>query len=140
VAFEALRREQAEWLAEAIRRPEIRNAPFRILFCHIPLRWRDESTPDYDRGGFDHFSLRSREAWHDSLVEWKTQLVISGHTHHDAWIAPSSGFPYGQLIGGGPQPGSATWMHGRVIDGQLSIKVYDLQEKTRHEVLLNSVS
>jgi hypothetical protein len=27
---------QAEWLAETIRLPEFRNAPFRIVFCHIP--------------------------------------------------------------------------------------------------------
>ena len=90
VACEPMRKEEASWLARTIERPEIKNAPYRIVFCHIPLRWIDETT-DY---GFDHFSRRSRELWHDSLVKWGTQVVISGHTHRDAFLEPNEAFPY----------------------------------------------
>ena len=38
VAFDALRREQAAWLADTIRQPGISDAPYRVVFCHIPLR------------------------------------------------------------------------------------------------------
>ena len=136
VAFDALRREQAAWLAETIRQPEFRDAPYRVVFCHIPLRWLNEQAPDYANGGFDHFSLRSREAWHASLVEWKTQLVISGHTHRNALIAANEQFPYAQLTGGGPQLKAATWMHGEATGEELKIRVTGLDGMPRHEVNL----
>jgi hypothetical protein len=135
-AFDALRREQAEWLADTIRLPAFRDAPFRIVFCHIPLRWQTERVPDYDNGGFDHVSLRSREAWHRSLVEWKTQLVISGHTHRDAWIPPSDEFPYGQVTGGGPRPAAATWIEAAAAPDGFKLRVHDLDGKVRHEAEL----
>lgn len=103
--FEALIREQGEWLAREIEKPHIKNAPYRVVFCHIPLRWRDEFLPDYTKGGqhgFDHWSARGRKAWHDSLVKWGAQLVISGHTHSREFLPASPEFPYAQLVGGGP--------------------------------------
>jgi hypothetical protein len=134
VALDVLRKEQALWLAEVIRRPDIANAPYRIVFCHIPLRWLQEKVPDYDNKGFDAFSKRSRDAWHRSLVEWKAQLIISGHTHHHAWLPPTEEWPYGQLVGGGPQLNSATWMHGKADSRALQIRVMDLDGAVRHEV------
>jgi hypothetical protein len=136
VAFEALRKEQAEWLAETIRLPELRDAPYRILFCHIPLRWLQEQEPDYDHGGFDHVSLRSRQAWHQSLVEWKTQLVISGHTHQSALIQATDAFPYHQLVGGGPQLKAATHMLAEATPNEFAIEVKDLQKQTKHALKL----
>lgn len=134
VAFDKLRREQAKWLAGTIRRPEIRDAPFRIVFCHIPLRWVDEGVQDYANGGFDRHSGRSRDAWHDLLVAWKVQLIISGHTHQTTWLPPTDKFPYGQLIGGGPQLHAATWMEGKADASGLQVKVHDLAGKVRHAV------
>ena len=103
VAFEPLRAEQAEWLREVTARPGLRDAPYRVVFCHIPLRWTEESAVDYDAGEYDQFSRRSRDAWHDALVAWGAQIVVSGHTHEPAWLAPTAEFPYGQLVSGGPE-------------------------------------
>lgn len=140
VAFDALRREQTAWLADIIREPAYRDAPFRIVFCHIPLRWVTERVPDYDNGGFDHFSLRSRDAWHQALVDWKTQLVISGHTHRDAYLPASDAFPYAQLTGGGPQPKSATWMKGEASADELKLQVVGLDGTIRHNIKLRPVA
>lgn len=140
VAFDALRREQAAWLAETIRLPEFRDAPYRILFCHIPLRWLKEESPDYTKGGYDHFSLRSRAAWHQSLVEWKTQLVISGHTHRDAFLPATEAFPYAQITGGGPQAERATWMQAKADENEFNLKVAGLDGATRHEVKLRPLA
>lgn len=140
VAFDALRREQAAWLAETIQRPDLRSAPYRIVFCHIPLRWRDESAQDYANKGFDRHSGRSRAAWHDSLVKWQTQLVISGHTHQPAWLPATSEFPYGQLIGGGPSLPAATWMQATANAQQFQIRVHDLAGKALHEVTLRPLA
>ena len=140
VAFDTLRQEQATWLADTIRRPEIASAPYRLVFCHIPLRWLDESVQDYADKGFDRHSGRSRQAWHASLVEWKTQLIISGHTHHNAWMPPTDEWPYGQLVGGGPQPNSATWMEGKAGANELKVLVKGLDSEVRHEVLLTPLA
>ena len=134
--MDQLRKEQALWLAETIRRPEIASAPYRVVFCHIPLRWLDEKLPDYANKGFDYFSGRSRDAWHRSLAEWQAQLIISGHTHHHAWLPPTEQWPYGQLVGGGPQVNSATWMQGKADPGRLQIRVMGLDGEVWHEVKL----
>ena len=79
IAFDALRREQAQWLVQATARPQIRDAPYRVVICHIPLRWKDEKQPAYDQGGYDAYSRRSRDAWHEALVAWKAQVIIADH-------------------------------------------------------------
>ncbi|WP_435020288.1 metallophosphoesterase [Tundrisphaera sp. TA3] len=103
VDFANLIREQARWLAEEIEKPHLKDAPYRVAFCHIPLRWKDESTPNYALTGFDHFSLRGRQAWHDALVRWGAQIIVSGHTHSSHHMPATAEFPYQQLIGGGPK-------------------------------------
>jgi hypothetical protein len=133
-AFDALRAEQARWLAETIRRPDLRDAPYRVVFCHIPLRWRDESPQDYSTRGFDRHSGRSRAAWHDSLVAWKTQVILSGHTHQPFWMPATEEFPYGQLIGGGPQLQSATWIEGTADATQLRLKMTNLKGEVLHDI------
>ena len=140
VAFDVLRTEQARWLAETIRQPEMRDAPYRIVFCHIPLRWRDESAQDYSQTGFDRHSGRSRAAWHNSLVEWKAQIILSGHTHESYWLPPTAEFPYGQLIGGGPQLARATWTEGVADATQFRLKVTNLDGKLLHEVTLKPLA
>jgi predicted phosphodiesterase len=134
VAFDGLRREQAEWLADVVKHPGMRDAPYRIVFCHIPLRWLDESVQDYDKTGFDRHSGRSRAAWHESLVRWRAQLVVSGHTHHPAWLPPTREFPYGQLVGGGPSPAGATWMEGTADATRLQVVVRGLDGAVKHAV------
>lgn len=134
VAFERLRQEQAVWLAETIRRPEMSAAPYRVVFCHIPLRWVDEGPQDYAYGGFDRHSGRSRAAWHGALVAWKAQVIISGHTHRNTWMPPTAEFPYGQLIGGGPAPEAATWMEAKADAAKLHLVVRDLRGEVKHDV------
>lgn len=140
VAFDALRHEQTEWLKETIAKPEFKHAPYRMVFCHIPLRWTTERIPDYDAGGYDYFSHRSRAAWNDSLVAWKTQVVISGHTHQHAWIPPNDKFPYGQLTGGGPAPQQATWLEATANRQSLTLRTRQLDNNELHTVSFEPLS
>lgn len=140
VAFDSLRAEQARWLAETIRQPGLRDAPYRIVFCHIPLRWRDESVQDYSKTGFDRHSGRSRAAWHDALVEWKAQVILSGHTHESHWMPPTAEFPYGQLIGGGPELANATWTQGVANATQLSLQVMNLEGRMLQDVVFRPIT
>src|SRR5690606_32622416 len=71
VASQRLREEQAAWLKRTIARPDIAQAPHRVVFCHIPLRWIEEPEQvDYENGGFDRYARSSRDLWHDTLVAW----------------------------------------------------------------------
>ncbi len=140
VAFDQLRKEQTEWIARVLSEPAFRDAPYRVVFCHIPLRWLDEGPQDYDNGGFDRYSRRSRDAWHEALVDWKAQIVISGHTHRHAWMPPTPEFPYGQLTGGGPQPRSATWITGHADADRLKLEVHNLDDEVIREITLRPVA
>jgi len=125
VACEPMLREQAEWLAQIVELPAFKTAPYRVVCCHIPLRWKDEKT----HYGYDFYSKRSRDLWHESLVKWKTQIVISGHTHSPWLTHANKEFPYAQLVGGGPAMNQATLITGSANNDKLSIKSVDLQGK-----------
>lgn len=134
VAFDELRKIQTAWLEKVVQRPEIRDAPYRVVFCHIPLRWIDEpETVDYANKGFDHYSKRSRDAWHDLLVKWKAQVVISGHTHNAQYLPANDKFPYAQMVSGGPQLERARWIEGVADDKALKLTARDLGGAITHE-------
>ncbi len=125
VAFDTLRREQADWMRAIVARPAFRNAPYRVVICHIPLRWTDEVT-DF---GYDYFSQRSRDYWHDTLVDWGAQLILSGHRHELTWLPPVAEFPYAQLVGGGPTMANATIVDVTADQARLLIRLRDVRGK-----------
>jgi predicted phosphodiesterase len=134
VAFDELRKVQTAWLEKVIRSDGFRDAKYRVVFCHIPLRWLEEpETVDYDGKGFDHYSKRSRDAWHDLLVEWKAQVIVSGHTHNSQFLPATEKFPYAQLVGGGPQIERARWIEGVADASALKLTVRDLSGAVTHE-------
>jgi hypothetical protein len=133
-AFEPLIQAEKQWLARVIQRPEIRNAPYRLMFCHIPLRSSMEMPVDYDKGGYDLFSKRGREAWNESLVRWGVQAVISGHMHQAACLKGTPEFPYDQLVGGGPDLAGATVIRGFATNKEMKITIQALDGATRHAV------
>lgn len=123
VAFDALRREQGAWLQKIIKQPGFCDAPYRVAFCHIPLHWViKESEHDFDR-----MSERSRKYWHSALVEWGTQVVVSGHTHKPAWLPPDKEYPYSQMTGGGPTMETATLLRLHADANGMKLSLRDLQ-------------
>lgn len=131
VACEPLRREQAEWIREhVLKTPELRDAPYRVVFCHIPLRWKIENEVGRE---YDSFSRRSRELWHEALVAWGAQVVISGHMHETHWMEGTKEFPYAQLVGGGPKPEAATYMEAHADATRLEITMKNLAGEVVHQ-------
>ena len=59
-------------------------------------------------------------------MAWNTQLIVSGHTHRHAWLPPTTEFPYGQLIGGGPALEAATWIGAKADARQLTFEMRNL--------------
>ncbi len=131
VACEPLRQVQAAWLRERVlKTPELRDAPYRVVFCHIPLRWIDENEAGRT---YDSFSARSRALWHDAIVQWGAQVIISGHMHEHAWMDASKDFPYAQLVGGGPKPEAATYTEAHADGERLQLITRDLGGKVLHQ-------
>jgi predicted phosphodiesterase len=134
VAFDELRKVQTVWLENVIESPGIKDAPYRVVFCHIPLRWIEEAeTVDYGGKGFDRYSKRSRDAWHDLLVKWKAQVLISGHTHNAQYLPANEKFPYAQLVSGGPKPEVARWIEGAADAAGLKLVMRDLAGVVTHK-------
>ena len=117
--FTSYFREQTAWLEAELERPHLREARFRVAFCHIPFWWQDK--------GFASDANDARSAWHSLLVKGNFAAVISGHTHRHGWFPPDARKPYGQLVGGGPKPEAATLIRGTVTTQELSLSMTDLE-------------
>jgi len=125
--FAAFRSAQAQWLARVVEEPEFQNAPFRVLFCHIPLWWKDESE-------VGSFCADGRKKWHDLLAKGRVHVVVSGHTHEAALLSPDASRPYSQLIGGGPKPAAATYIQGEVTQTRLKLTQRKLDGSLQYEI------
>ena len=93
-----------------------------------------EGLQDYASHGYDRHSGRAREAWHDSLVAWRAQLIISGHNHEPTWMPPTDELPYGQLIGGDREPERATWIEGIATATELRLRTHTLDDNVLHDL------
>ncbi len=133
-AFAAMRDRQTRWLAAAIEEPSFREAPFKVLFCHIPLFWKRE---DPDPGPWE-CAVHCREAWLPLLEKGGVQLIVSGHTHDAAWLPAGDGRSINQMVGGGPKPSGATVIEGRGDHRQLVLTMRDLEGKPLEVVTIRA--
>lgn len=129
--FIAYHAEQTAWLKAEVSKPYLRNAPFRIAFCHIPLWWGDKRYPE-DQAD-------PRWEWDRILAEAGFCAVISGHTHSHAMLRPDKDRKYVQVIGGGPKPENATLIYGHAASAELRISIINAQgqEKDSYAILRN---
>ena len=124
-AYEPYRMRQAAWLREALARPEIASAPFKVVFCHIPLRGLPKQNDGLSLKGFAAWSGDGARAWLPVLREARVPLVVSGHTH--AWRVddPAEGRPM-QVVGGGPESDNATLIVLEADAQTLRVVIQDL--------------
>ena len=133
------REAQTAWLEDALKRPEIAEAPFLVAFCHIPL-FDDDPThnpgdvapADYDPQYTTDYASWQRTCarmWGPLLDKAGCQVLISAHQHRYRFGAPGPGRCWAQLVGGGNTLGEKnfpTVMEGKVLDGKLRITVYNI--------------
>ena len=141
-AFEPYRRKQAAWLAEALARPDIAAAPFKVVFCHIPL-FAAPDHRDYPHDGvaidpndYAYWSRECAELWGPLITGAGVQLVVCGHKHRFRYDPPTTDRPWAQVVGGGPELGIVrgtpddelfpTVVEGKVEDGRLRLVVHDV--------------
>jgi hypothetical protein len=134
-AFEPMQRQQAQWIQEVTREPWFREAPFKVLFCHLPLWWlNDNATP---KGPWSYTRF-CRNLWAPHLEAAGVKLVVSGHTHNAQSLPPKPGQPLHQVTGGGPTPKAASFMIGTVTRDTLTLKVNRLDGTEVANVVLKA--
>lgn len=133
VNFDAMRARQTKWLASVVEEPWFRSAPFKLLFCHIPLWW----TQDDPNREYYNCHKPCRDAWQDILKKAGIQLVVSGHTHQPAHLPVTPERPIAQLVGGGPQLERATITHFVANEKNLTITMSTMDDKVVHRFTVN---
>ena len=140
--FSPYRRAQAAWLEEALSRPDIAAAKFKVVFCHIPL-FAAPGHPDYAHDGvkidpqdFAYWSRECHDLWSPILVRHGVRLVIAAHKHRFRYDAPTAKRPWAQIVGGGPELGMSrrkpdagrfpTVIEGAVEGGTFRVRVHDV--------------
>ena len=143
--FEPYRKMQARWLEQALARPEIASAKFKVLFCHIPL-YAAPDHPDYPHDGvkvdpqdYAYWSKECFELWNPIMEKAGVQLVVAGHKHRYRHDLPSPGRRWHQVVGGGHELGHShgkpdagrfpTVIEGVVKDGRLVVTAHDVFKK-----------
>lgn len=128
-AFEPWRQAQAQWLQQALQRPDIRDAPHLLAFAHIPLRGLPGQNDGQGDDGYAGYCGHAAALWLPILRNTQCKAILSGHTHRHRIDPATDGLPP-QVVGGGPQPDRATLI---VIDADtqhLSLRIENLQGDT----------
>ena len=126
--YSPYRVEQAAWLKDLFKRPEIAKAPFIVAFVHIPLF---DSRPGANPGNiledWADWQEDSARLWGPTLAANGVQLVVAGHKHRYRFDPATSDRPWAQIVGGGrgPAPRFQTLIEGCVKDGELAVNVWN---------------
>ncbi|MBR1588292.1 MAG: metallophosphoesterase [Kiritimatiellae bacterium] len=136
---------QTRWLAEAIETPAVREARFKVAFCHIPLfeprpgRNPGDIAPDDEsplyKNNWASWQRTCANLWGPLFVKAGVQLVVCAHQHCFRYNPPEPGRPWAHIVGGGCNGVNKnknlfpTVIEGKVVDGKLSITVHDVLYK-----------
>jgi hypothetical protein len=133
-AYEPYRQKQAKWLATALARKGIAEAPHLVAMCHIPLRGIPGEAVglelDHDNGGPS--CGHGKRLWMPSLAQSKCQMIVSGHRHAHRVDDPNAEDPVMQVVGGGPHPSYATLTLLEASAERLVLRMTDLAGTELH--------
>lgn len=138
----AYREAQVAWLADALKRPEIRKAPFKVALCHIPLYDANpkanpgdvapaDKAPQYTHD-FAIWQRTCKNLWSPLLEKAGCQLLVTAHEHAFRIDEPNEEHAWTQIVGGGPDTDKKdrhhfpTVIEGEVQNGKLHIRVHDV--------------
>ncbi len=124
--YDQYRLEQLEWLKIEIKSESFRNAAFRVVLIHMPV-------------------IEKKDNWHGMaflakhygpvLQEAGIDLMISGHTHKNAWIEPDqSGFGYPVMISS-----NLNFIEARADKEKIELKLKDVKGKVVNTCVVKSV-
>ncbi|MDD2601216.1 MAG: metallophosphoesterase [Kiritimatiellae bacterium] len=129
--FTPYRELQARWLADALEQPEIKNAPYIVAFCHIPL-FDDSPTANPGDKAEDYASWQGHchDLWAPLFEQHGVQLVVTAHKHRFRYDAPSAKRSWAHVVGGSgcdlPPKGQLTVLQGKVTGDRLQLIAHNL--------------
>lgn len=113
VNFDAYREKQARWLTKVMQSPAYQDAPFKVVFMHIP---------PFHSGDW-HGTMHCRKLFDPLFEQYKIDVVISGHTHRYGIHDPQADHAYPIIIGGGPKEGTRTLIRLDADEKRLTISM-----------------
>lgn len=99
--YDNYRMDEAEWLAQEVKKPVFKNAEYRVVCIHMPVTLQP-SEDNLARHGMEDCSEKFAPILNNAGVD----LLLAGHTHQFKVIRPKKGvtnFPV--IVGGGPVSG-----------------------------------
>lgn len=138
-AYEPYREQQAHWLKNVTEHPDFATAPYRLVFCHIPLRGLAGQPDGTVMEDFARYSGFGAKLWMPTLVASRVQAILSGHMHQHRIDAATESLPM-QIVGGGPRPEIATLTRIRIDGNAVQILVEDIDGKVLNTVDLKPLA
>lgn len=129
--FTPYRERQARWLAGALEQPEIKAAPYVVVFCHIPLF---DAAPTANPGdlaeGYASWQRPCHALWAPLFEKHGVQLVVTAHMHKFRFDAPAAGRSWAHVVGGSgcdlKPDRDLTVLAGKVEGQQLKLIAHEL--------------
>lgn len=133
---------QQTWLRDVLKQPEIKNAPYLVSLCHIPLYDpRPDVNPgdlypadeaDNYKGDFAEWQRTCSKLWGPILEKAGCQLLLTAHQHAYRLDLPNEVHKWTQIVGGGPnmtgkdEEHFPTVIDGEIVNGKLVITIHNI--------------
>lgn len=119
-AYDDYRTQQARWLEEALKSDLYREAPFKVIVCHMP-----------PFGGW-HGELDIAQKFIPLLNEAKPDVYLCGHIHrYSRHEAGEEGVNFPLIVNS-----NNTLLKAKADDKSLDIRIYDLNGKETNRLLI----
>lgn len=118
--YDQYRTEQAEWLAKVLESKEYKEAPFKVVVCHIP-----------PFGGW-HGDQEVAEKFIPLLNKANVDIMLCGHLHRYVRNEPKDGVRFPVIVNS-----NNTILKAEAQPGKLSIKILDLEGKEVDKLTLS---
>lgn len=122
---------EAQWLAEEIKKPEFKNAPFRIVFQHIPIYTEDKFMHNKRGSRMNAYNTFRKELFYDNILSRANiDLMVNGHTHKYGWAPKVEGLNFPVFI--------CSNMEGAVFDidsKKITIRIFNAAGNPAREVI-----
>lgn len=114
--YDSYRDEQAKWLAEAVQRPEYKDAPYHVVICHIP--------PVTNKGEAWHGNMEVTSKFVPVLNKAGVDVMICAHEHRFSFHPDTEGVNFPIVINA-----NTTSLRGETKGGKLHLSIYDEKGK-----------
>ena len=135
-AFQKMQRRQAEWLKGVVKEPWFRDAPHKVLFCHIPLWFTRDIFPDATALGMPRCLPRAVGA--DARRSRREARHLRPHARLTAGCPRRKASPSLNSSAARPQPKYATFIQGTATREPLTLKMSKLDGTVVADVTMNA--